>query len=237
MENFNQYCLDHKDFISSKGFVIVELKDLINKLDICFKKDNENFAETCFVVFRIKKLFDKYKQVRISSCKNDTYNFDTIMQGFGICKSESCRLLSCYNKFCCLSCSDLEVAKCNIIEEFSGFSKSKLFELLQVDNMQIIKDLHNKVIRFDFTIKQLRDYVKNIQALNRQQAQLNEQQEEKVEEDFNYEDIPMVYDPQHHYDFNYFEVKNKAQLLNIVWELQKEYERLKENYNKLKRRK
>ena len=145
--------------------------------------------------------------------------------------------MSCYDKFCCLSCSDLETAKCSIIEEFKGFSKSKLFELLQVDNAQIIEDLQNKVIRFDFSVKSLRDYVKNLQELKRQQAKLNQKQEDKIEDEFNEEDIPPAYNPQQHYDFEYFENKNKAQLLNIVWELQKEYEKLKTNFNKLKKEK
>lgn len=236
MENFNQYCLS-KDFITDDCVVIKELNTLINGLDKCFKKDNDNFAETCFIVYRIKKLFDDYKQVYVYDRKQETYNFDTIMTGFGISKSESSRILSCYDKFCCLSCSDLETAKCSIIEEFKGFSKSKLFELLQVDNAQIIEDLQNKVIRFDFSVKSLRDYVKNLQELKRQQAKLNQKQEDKIEDEFNEEDIPPAYNPQQHYDFEYFENKNKAQLLNIVWELQKEYEKLKTNFNKLKKEK
>lgn len=236
MENFNQYCLS-KELITDDGVVVKELNTLINRLDKCFKKDSDNFAETCFIVFRIKKLFDDYKQVYVYNRKQETYNFDTIMTGFGISKSESSRILSCYDKFCCLSCSDLETAKCTIIEEFKGFSKSKLFELLQVDNSQIIEDLQNKVIRFDFSVKSLRDYVKNLQELKRQQAKLNQKQEDKIEEEFNEEDIPPAYNPQQHYDFEYFENKNKAQLLNIVWELQKEYEKLKTNFNKLKKEK
>lgn len=236
MENFNQFCLPAKEFISNDGEVLTELKTLISKLDKCFKKDNDNFAETCFVVYRIKKLFDDYKQVCVYNRKQETYNFDIIMTGFGISKSESSRLLSCYDKYCCLSCSDLETAKCSIVDEFKGFSKSKLFELLQVDNMQMVKDLRTQVLKFDMSVATIRKYVKNLQELKKQQARLNEQQEETAEKEFNEEDIPPAYNPQQHYDFDYFESKNKAQLLNIVWELQKEYEKLKENYNKLKRR-
>lgn len=230
MENFNQYCLS-RALVNDNGEALKELNNLIIKLDKCFKKDNDNFAETCFVVYRIKKLFDDYKQVNVYNRINETYNFDTIMTGFGISKSESSRLLSCYEKFI-----TKETDKPMILAEFYGFSKSKLFELLQVDNEQIIKDLQNKVLRFDFTIKQIRDYVKNLQTLEKQQARLNgdikEEKEEIIEEE-----IPMAYNPQQHYDFDYFQEKNKAQLLNIVWELQKEYEKLKTSYNKLKKEK
>ena len=235
MENFNQYCLPQKDFMTYSGDSLPLLKSLINKLDKCFEKDNNNFAEMCFIVYRIKLLFDKYKEVHFwgSSRKLNSYSFDTIMIGFGISKSESSRLISIFKKFCCLSDSDLDSAKCSIIEEFKGFSKTKLFELLQVDNEQLIKDLQNKVLRFDFTIKQIRDYVKNLQTLKKQQAKLNENDKEEKEEIIE-ENIPMAYNPQQHYDFDYFQEKNKAQLLNIIWELQKEYEKLKIMYNKIK---
>lgn len=235
MENFNQYCLS-RALVDSNNNELKELNTLIKKLDNCFKKENDNFAETCFVVYRIKKLFDDYKQVYIYLKENQSYNFDTIMTGFGISKSDSSRILNIYDKFCCLSSSDLKTAKCSIIEEFKGFSKSKLIELLQVDNAQIIKDLQNNVIRYDFSVKSLRDYVKNLQELKKQQARLNQKQEETQEEIIE-EDIPMAYNPQQHYDFDYFENKNKAQLLNIVWELQKEYEKLKTTYNKLRKEK
>ena len=160
-----------------------------------------------------------------------TYSFDTIMSGFGISKSESSRLLSCYEKFV-----TKETDKPMILAEFYGFSKSKFFELLQVDNEQLRKDLQNKVLRFDFTIKQIRDYVKNLKTLEKQQARLNGNVKEEKEEIIE-EEIPMAYNPQQHYDFDYFQEKSKAQLLNIVWELQKEYEKLKTSYNKLKKEK
>ena len=237
MENFNQYCLSENEFLDFSYKPINELTMYIKKLDKCFKKDSENFAEICFLVFQIHNLFIKNNYgVYLKKNQNMSYSFDTIMTGFGISKSESSRLLSVFNKFCILSNSDLDIAKCVIIEDFKGFSKTKLFELLQVDTGQLRKDLQNKVLRFDFTIKQIRDYVKNLQTLEKQQARLNgdikEEKEEIIEEE-----IPMAYNPQQHYDFDYFQAKNKAQLLNIVWELQKEYEKLKTSYNKLKKEK
>ena len=235
MENFNQYCLSENEFLDFSYKPINELTMYIKKLDKCFKKDSENFAEICFLVFQIHNLFIKNNYgVYLKKNQNMSYSFDTIMIGFGISKSESSRLISIFKKFCCLSDSDLDSAKCSIIEEFKGFSKTKLFELLQVDNEQLIKDLRNKILRFDFTIKQIRDYVKNLQALKKQQAKLNGNTEEETKEEFIEEDIPMAYNPQQHYDFDYFQEKNKAQLLNIVWELQKEYEKLKIMYNKIK---
>lgn len=232
MENFNQYCLSENEFIDFSYKPINELTMYIKKLDKCFKKESDNFAEICFLVFQIHNLFMKNSYgIYLKKNQNMTYSFDTIMTGFGISKSESSRLLSCYEKFI-----TKETDKPMILAEFYGFSKTKFFELLQVDNEQLRKDLQNKVLRFDFTIKQIRDYVKNLQTLEKQQARLNgdikEEKEEIIEEE-----IPMAYNPQQHYDFEYFQEKNKAQLLNIVWELQKEYEKLKTSYNKLKKEK
>lgn len=232
MENFNKYCLPENEFIDFSYKSINELTIYIKKLDKCFKKDSDNFAEICFLVFQIHNLFMKNSYgIYLKKNQNMTYSFDTIMNGFGISKSESSRLLSCYEKFI-----TKEVDKPMILAEFYGFSKTKLFELLRVDNEQLKKDLQNKVLRFDFTIKQIRDYVKNLQTLEKQQAKLNGNDKDEKEEIVE-EDIPMVYNPQQHYDFEYFQEKNKAQLLNIVWELQKEYEKLKTSYNKLKKEK
>ena len=233
MENFNQYCLPENEFIDFSYKPINELTIYIKKLDKCFKKDSDNFAEICFLVFQIHNLFMKNSYgIYLKKNQNMTYSFDTIMSGFGISKSESSRLLSCYDKFI-----TKKTDKPMILSEFYGFSKSKLFELLQIENKQIVLDLQNKVLRFDFTIKQIRDYVKNLQALKKQQAKLNGNTEEETKEEFIEEDIPMAYNPQQHYDFDYFQEKNKAQLLNIVWELQKEYEKLKTSYNKIKKEK
>ena len=232
MENFNQYCLPENEFIDFSYKPINDLTVYIKKLDKCFKKDSDNFAEICFLVFQIHNLFMKNSYgIYLKKNQNMTYSFDTIMNGFGISKSESSRLLSCYEKFI-----TKETDKPMILAEFYGFSKTKLFELLQIDNEQLKKDLQNKVLRFDFTIKQIRDYVKNLQTLEKQQAKLNGNDKEEKEEIVE-ENIPMAYNPQQHYDFEYFQEKNKAQLLNIVWELQKEYEKLRTSYNKLKKEK
>jgi len=46
------------------------------------------------------------------------------------------------------------------------------------------------------------------------------------------EEIPEAYNPTKHYEFSYFETKTKSQLLNIVWQLQQEYEKFKEKNQK-----
>lgn len=227
MEDFNQYCLG-RAFVDNNDNNLKELTSLINKLDNCFKKENDNFADICFIVYRIKKLFDDYKHVYVYDSHSMVYHFDKVMTGFGISQSESSKLLSIYDKFCCLSCNDLQTAKCSIIEEFKGFSKSKLFELLPVDNVQIVKDLQNKVLRYDMSVILIRLYVKNYKALQKANKKINEKKEETHEE-IREEDIPEAYDPTKYYEFQYFEEKTKFQLLNIVWDLQKAYQKLRKS--------
>jgi len=76
-------------------------------------------------------------------------------------------------------------------------------------------------IKPTMTVKQIRDYIKIIKSGN--------VSSEKVIENFEIdeEEIPPAYNPNNEYEFAYFETKTKNQLLNIVWELQKAYQKLK----------
>ena len=237
MENFNK-------FSNSKVFIFKDINGnyfetdknlvkIVKAIESVFDKDNKNFASLCFYTYQLKMLFDDYKNAGrwVYSTSEVLYSFDSIMKGFGLDSTQTSRLLSCYDKFCCLTCSDLEKAACSIITEFQGFSKSKLFELLTIPNEQLIQDLSRNIIRVDMTIKQLREYAKNYKALQKQNSKINDEPIEEPEK-INEEEIPQAYNPKQHYDFEYFECKNKAQLLNIIWDLQKEYERLKKELKK-----
>lgn len=239
MEVFNKFNQNMYDY-QLKGNLGLEdvndnrLIDLITKFNKLFKKESQNFAELCFLTYRVNELFVEYRKsgkYLLDKHKNPI-TFDEIMKGFGFDSSQSSRLLACYNKYCCLSESDIEKATCKIICEYENFSKSKLIELLPVDNEQLFNDIKSKVVRPDMTVKQIRDYVKNYYALQKQKENLFKDKEEKVEEEFDESEIPMVYDPTKYYEFSYFESKTKSQLLNMIWDLQKEYLKLKEKNKK-----
>ena len=170
-----------------------------------------------------KYLLDKHK---------NPITFDEIMKGFGFDSSQSSRLLSCYKKYCCLSGNDIEKATCSIIHVYEKFSKSKLIELLPVDDEQLELDIKNKVVRPDMSVQTIREYVKNYKAQQKQKENLFKEKEEKVEEEIDESEIPMAYDPTKYYEFSYFESKTKSQLLNMIWDLQKEYKKLKEKNKK-----
>lgn len=161
--------------------------------------------------------------------KGKNYTFKDIMDSFSLNDTDISRLCSCYEKFVIV---DSDNKKPALIEEFKYFSKSKLVELITVPNEQLLQDIKTKVLRADMSVKTIRDYVKNYKELQKQNKKLFDKIEDDQEEKVDEEDIPMAYNPKLHYDFSYFENKTKAQLLNIVWQLQTEYEKLKKEKRK-----
>ena len=111
----------------------------------------------------------------------------------------------------------------NLKSWFVGYSPSKLYELLKVSDLTLEDAIDKKYIIPDMTVKQIREYVKSL-ADGKDKA---EKVLESIQDEFKEEDIPMVYNPKEHYDWDYFKDKTKNQLLGMIWELQKEYEKLK----------
>jgi prolyl oligopeptidase PreP (S9A serine peptidase family) len=97
--------------------------------------------------------------------------------------------------------------------------------LLPLSDDILEKLLEKKIITSDMTVKEIRAVVKQI--LHGEDAVTTKEVDVDTKEDINEEDIPMAYDPTQEYDFEYFKSKSKSQLLNIVWELQKAYQKIK----------
>ena len=228
MENFKmieEYDFDLKPYDHDCSEGIKLLNDYLKKINKIYAKGQNAFAELCFYVYKVRELFKNYSLTyysRFVTKKGVFVFFENIMQGLGLDETAVSRLCSCYEKFV-----EQETDKPVILEEFFGFSKSKLFELLTVDTDQLRVDIKNKVLRPDMSFLAIREYVKNYKAQQKQKKKLFEEDSEEKKEPINEEDIPPAYDPKQHYDFSYFEEKTKAQLLNIVWQLQTEYEKLK----------
>lgn len=228
MENFKKF-IDFDFNIENNGWAnplgLEQIKKYIKAMNKCFDKEQDNFVDLVYYIYQLNGLFTDYNQVafgRIYTKSNKEYTFDDIMQGFGFDRTQVCRFIKTYDKFLIF-----DNGKPKLVPYISDFSKSKIFELLQVDEKQLHKDISNGVLRSDMSVKQIREYVKNYKALETQNKKLSEEpkEQEEVEKPIE-EDIPLVYNPKQHYDFLYFEKQSKAQLLNIVWELQKEYERI-----------
>ena len=201
MENFKmieEYDFDLKPYDHDCSEGIKLLNEYLKKINKIFAKGQNAFAELCFYVYKVRELFKNYTLTyysRFVTKKNEYVFFENIMQGLGLDETSVSRLCSCYEKFV-----EQETDKPVIREEFFGFSKSKLFELLTVDTDHLRVDIKNKVLRPDMSFLAIREYVKNYKAQQKQKKKLFEEDSEE---------------------------KTKAQLLNIVWQLQTEYEKLK----------
>lgn len=194
------------------------LQILCTELRKCFVNSQTNFAKICDTIYHI---WSYCKGNYWKAKDNEYYNSYKLLSKFGFDKKAVNRYKQCYEKF-------IHKSSCTVDSLYLGFSPSKLFELLPLSQLTIDNAIKEKYIKSDMTVKQIREVVKNLTA--------NGEKLDKVSEDLSTEinenDIPMAYDPTKKYEYSYFENMNKSQLLNIVWELQKAYQKLKNKGDK-----
>lgn len=213
-----------EEFIKSDlEFNDIVLNNLLIDLRTHFDDNQNNFAHICKSIYKIwsycKKNYYKAKD-------NEYYNSYKLLAKFGFDKKAVSRLTQCYEKFVYDYETDNKVPlgalpKVCLKFEFCDFSPSKLFELLSLSQETVEELVSKQLIKPTMTVKQIREYIKTLKD--------GSDKAEKVIEDttINEDDIPMAYDPKQEYEYSYFETKTKNQLLNIVWKLQKAYQKLK----------
>lgn len=207
MEEFIKSDLDFEDN---------ELHLLMLALQDCFEDNQINFCQTCKTIYDIwsycKKSYFKAKN-------NEYYNSYKLLAKFGFDKKAVNRYKQCYERFVLQGANVL-------LYDYKDFSPSKLFELLVLSSETSDELVKKQFIKPTMTVKQIREYIKTLKD--------GSDKAEKVIEDttINEDDIPMAYDPKQEYEYSYFETKTKNQLLNIVWELQKAYQKLKSSKEK-----
>ena len=206
-----------EEFINSDlDFEDNELHLLMLALQDCFEDNQINFCQTCKTIYDIwsycKKSYFKAKN-------NEYYNSYKLLAKFGFDKKAVNRYKQCYERFVLQGANVL-------LNDYKDFSPSKLFELLVLSSETSDELVKKQFIKPTMTVKQIREYIKTLKD--------GSDKAEKVIEDttINEDDIPMAYDPKQEYEYSYFENKTKNQLLNIVWELQKAYQKLKSNKEK-----
>ena len=212
MENF---------VISDIDFEDERLQTLIVDLRKCFVNSQTNFAKTCDTIYHI---WSYCKGNYWKAKDNEYYNSYKLLEKFGFNKQAVSRYKQCYEKF-------IHTQSCTVDSQYLGFSSSKLFELLPLSKETIDTAINNKIITPDMTQKQLREHVKTLKngCLDKPEKVI-----EDISKEINENEIPMAYDPTQKYEYSYFEKMSKNQLLNIVWELQKAYQKLKDKKNKEK---
>lgn len=200
-----------------------ELNYFVNSLNTCFNSSRKNFCQVCFVVY---KIWNYCKNNYWKAKNNEYYNSYKLLEKFGFDKKAVSRYKSCYEKF--MYPPNEQGYACCVVENLQDFSPSKLFELLPLSQDTVFDLVDRQLIKPTMTVKQIREYIKTLKD--------GSDKAEKVIEDttINEDDIPMAYDPKQKYEYSYFETKTKTQLLNIVWELQKAYQKLKSNKEKNK---
>ena len=206
MENFIKCDLEFED---DKLFWLVE------HLKECFNKNKDNFNSLCEAIYNI---WSYCKNNYWKAKNNEYYNSYKLLAKFGFDKKAVSRYKQSYEKF---------VADNTISKIVKDFAPSKLFELLPLSQDTIFELVEKQIIVPTMTVKEIREYIKTLKD--------GTNKPDKVIEDtstINEEDIPMAYDPKQEYEYSYFESKTKNQLLNIVWELQKAYQKLKSNKEK-----
>ena len=202
-----------EEFIKSDlEFEDNELYWLVERLRDTFNNSQLNFAKTCECIYNIWK----YCKGNYYKAKdNEYYNSYKLLAKFGFDKKAVNRYKNCYERF-------VHQQSCSLYPMYEDFTSSKLFELLVLSEDTAKNSIINGLVLPTMTVKQIREYIKSLKD--------GTDKAEKVVEDtteINEEDIPLVYDPKQEYEYSYFESKTKNQLLNIVWELQKAYQKLK----------
>ena len=187
---------------------------LVERLRDCFNKNQDNFYSLCEAVYNI---WSYCKNNYWKAKNNEYYNSYKLLAKFGFDKKAVNRYKQCYEKF---------IADNSISKVVKDFTPSKLFELLSLSKDTIIGLIDKQIIVPTMTVKEIREYIKILKD--------GMDKAEQVIEDttINEDEIPMAYDPKQEYEYSYFEEKTKNQLLNIVWELQKAYQKIIKEKNK-----
>lgn len=195
-----------------------ELSSLVSSLNINFGRFKCCFVDICTDIY---KIWSYCKGKYWLAKDNEMYNSYKILEKFGFDKKAVNRYKNCYERF---------IVDSRIEPLYSDFTPSKLFELLPLSRDTLYEYVSKKLITPDMTVKQIREFIKSQKD--------GEPNTQEVTEDTSIkeEDIPMAYDPKQKYEFAYFETKTKNQLLNMIWELQKEYLSLKNKLNKEKKK-
>ncbi len=189
---------------------------LVERLRDVFNNSQDNFSNLCEAIYNI---WSYCKGNYWKAKDNEYYNSYKLLAKFGFDKKAVSRYKQCYERY-------VHKEQGGLHSLYEDFTPSKLFELLVLSDETVKSSISNGLIKPTMTVKQIREYIKTLKD--------GTDKAEKVIEDttINEEDIPMAYDPKQEYEYSYFETKTKNQLLNIVWELQKAYQKLKSNKEK-----
>lgn len=220
MEEFNKCFIELED---------VMLNNLLSQLRDCFDSQQNSFAYTCRGVYKIWKYC---KGNYFKAKDNEYYNSYKLLAQFGFDKKAVNRYKNCYERFVYdyetdnnLPAGAKKLCKVCLKPEFEYFTSSKLFELLVLSEETALNMVVKGLITRDMTVKQIREVVKTVMRKDSEVSEvvedtsLKEDEEEPEEEPF--------FNPNNHYERDFFENCNMEQLISICLSYQFEYEKLK----------
>lgn len=193
-----------------------ELSVLVDALNYSFDKNQDSFIFICKDIYRI---CEYCKGSYFQANNGEHYNSYALLAQFGFDRTAISRYKGCYEKFIVDNATTFALAI-----PFKDFSSSKLFALLTLSKETAWEFVTKGLIKPTMTVKQIKEMIKSIKdGTDKAEKVIEKTTEDETSE----ETIPMAYDPTKHYDFDYFKDLSKQELINNIWELQKEYERLK----------
>ena len=210
MENFTKCYIEFNN---------TTLNALLADLRENFDNKQDNFAQICKSVY---KIWSYCKNNYYETKSHEYYNSYKLLAKFGFDKKAVSRLTQCYLRY-------VHPQSCSLYAIYEDFTSSKLFELLVLSEDTAKNLIINCLVSPTMTVKEIREYIKTLKDGTDKAEKVIE---DTASEEINEEEIPKAYDPKQEYEYSYFESKTKNQLLNIVWELQKAYQKLRNKKEK-----
>lgn len=196
-----------------------DITRLLHNLVEAFKSNQNVFAKTCEGVYKIWDYFNHTFKNAKDGCY---YNSYSLLAKFGFDKKAVSRYKNCYERFCVPAGQSVRISTM-----YDDFYPSKLFELLPLTDNTITECINKKIITPDKTVREIRQIVKLINGGEDIDKLVDKKIETKSTEEIDESEIPPAYDPTKKYEFDYFKSKTKNQLLNMIWELQNAYQKIK----------
>lgn len=155
-----------------------ELSQYLRKIIKLFHSQQSNFAELCYLVYKIDCWFEDNPDVACKSKWDATYyNEKSLFKSLGFSNKQVCRYCNCYQKF-----MTLDDVGSKIKEPFVSFAPSKLFEMLPVSTDKLIEFINNGQLSAEMTVKQIREFFKTVEE--KEDVPDEEISSENVEEDY-----------------------------------------------------
>ena len=209
MEEFKQFigCFDD-----------IQLADYCIALNNVFKNRQDNFAELCKVVGNI---FYYCSQNKYKAKLDDNYNAYILLSRFGFKRKTVSNIVLIYDNFIKL---ENEFPKIDSL--FFPFGYSKLILLCRCPKLKLIEDLNLGLLNPDMSVKEIKEYVKNINGVPLEDDS-STGNKEAVNPDgcIRDDEDSEFFNPNKHYERDFFENCNTEQLISICLVYQFELEK------------